>query len=119
MRIAIPTKEGRIDNHFGHCEFFTLIDLNEQKEVIETGALAGSKECGCKSNLAEELAAAKVDLMLASGIGEGAIRKLKQQHIEVIAGFKGSVEEVLEKYLKNDYLPNFSICTDHHECSDH
>lgn len=119
MRIAIPTKDGRIDNHFGHCEFFTLIDLNDQKQVNETGTLAGSNECGCKSNLAEELATAKVDLMLASGIGEGAIRKLKQQHIEVIAGFTGTVEDVLEKYLKNQYLPAFTICTDHHECSTH
>lgn len=119
MKIAIPTKDNRIDDHFGHCEYFTVIELNEQKEIIGKGSLASTKECGCKSNLADDLAAANVNLMLAAGIGEGAIRKLKQQNIEVIAGFKGSVDEVLEKYLRNDFLPAFSICTDHHECSNH
>ena len=117
MKIAIPTRENQVDNHFGHCDYFTIYELNEKNEIVATSQLTTSKECGCKSNLAEELAAQNINVMLASGIGEGAIRKLKFENIEVIAGFKCSIEEALDKYIRKDYLSNFTICTDHHECS--
>ncbi|WP_372771871.1 NifB/NifX family molybdenum-iron cluster-binding protein [Mangrovibacterium sp.] len=117
MKIAIPTKDNQVDDHFGHCEYFTVYELNEKKEIVNESQLTTSKECGCKSNLAHELAAEKVNVMLASGIGEGAIRKLKENNIEVIAGFKCSVKEAMNKYIRQDYFSNFTICTDHHECS--
>jgi len=117
MKIAIPTKDNQVDEHFGHCDYFSIFELNEKKEVIAQSKLVTSKECGCKSNLADELAAQNVNIMLASGIGEGAIKKLKGQNIEVIAGFKCSVEEALNKYIRNDFFTNFTICTEHDSCS--
>ncbi len=117
MKIAIPTKENKVDDHFGHCEYFTVYELNEDKEVMKSEKLETSKECGCKSNLAEELSEKGISLMLAGGIGGGAIAKLKQYNIEVIAGFKGSIDEAFDKWKNNEYLTNFSICTEHDECS--
>jgi predicted Fe-Mo cluster-binding NifX family protein len=117
MKIAIPTKDNQVDNHFGHCDYFSIFELNERNEVTGKSELVTSKECGCKSNLADELAAQNVNVMLASGIGEGAIRKLKAQNIEVIAGFKCSVDEALDKYIRKDYSQNFTICNEHESCS--
>lgn len=117
MKIAIPTKENKVDNHFGHCEYFTVYELNEDKEVVSVNKLEASKECGCKSNLAEDLAKEGVNLLIAGGIGGGAISKLKLSNIEVIAGFNGEIEEALNKWKNNEYLTNFSICTEHDECS--
>jgi len=37
MKIAIPLTSGRLSMHFGHCEEFALVDVDEQnKEVSET-----------------------------------------------------------------------------------
>lgn len=117
MKIAIPTKDNRVDDHFGHCDYFSVFELNDKNEVVSTSQIKTSKECGCKSNLAEVLAAEKVNVMLAAGIGQGAVNKLKMQNIEVIAGFKCSIEEALAKYLRKDYQTTFSICVEHGECS--
>ncbi|MGD9928848.1 MAG: NifB/NifX family molybdenum-iron cluster-binding protein [Mangrovibacterium sp.] len=117
MKIAIPAKENKVDNHFGHCDHFMIFKLNDQLEVVSTSRLETDKTCGCKSNLADELAAQGVGLLLAGGIGEGAIKKLNQQKIDVIAGFKGDIETVIEQWKRKDYLTNFSICTEHDSCS--
>ena len=117
MKIAIPTKDNHVDNHFGHCDYFTVYELNDNNEIVAESQLTTSKECGCKSNLAEELAKQNVNVMLASGIGEGAIRKLQNQNIEVVAGFKCTIQEALDRYIRKDYFKNFTICTEHGECS--
>ncbi len=117
MKIAIPTKEDHVDNHFGHCEYFTIIELNEQMETVNSEKLETSKVCGCKSNLAEDLAQLGVNILLADGIGEGAIKKLQMQKIEVIAGFNGEISHALDQWKRKDYLTNFTICTEHHDCS--
>ncbi len=33
MKIAIPTRDGRIDDHFGHCDHYTIYTI-ENKTVI-------------------------------------------------------------------------------------
>ena len=114
--IAIPTRENRVDNHFGHCENFTIFQVNDSKEIISKTSLESSKTCGCKTNLAEELAKAGVTLLLAGGIGQGAINKLKSQNIQVLAGFKGSTEEAISNWKTNNYFTDIPICVDHHNC---
>jgi hypothetical protein len=34
MRIGIPVTSGRLSPHFGHCEEFALIDIDETKREI-------------------------------------------------------------------------------------
>ena len=35
MKIGIPTLEGKLCAHFGHCETFTFVEVNpETKEII-------------------------------------------------------------------------------------
>ena len=35
--IAIPTRDGMIDDHFGHCAYYTVVTLDdmEDNEVID------------------------------------------------------------------------------------
>ena len=36
MKIAIPTANGKLCSHFGHCESFTFVDVDlSKKEIIE------------------------------------------------------------------------------------
>ena len=47
MKIAVPTREGRIDDHFGHCDHYTIFTI-EQGQVISREELPSPQGCGCK-----------------------------------------------------------------------
>lgn len=115
MKIAVPvTKDNNIDGHFGHCEsygVYTISETNEIKEVKKVDSLQG---CGCKSDIASVLASDGVSVMLAGGIGGGAINVLNSNGIEVIRGCAGNANEVVKLYLSGLVTDSGSSCN-HHE----
>ena len=34
MKIAVPSNGNRVDEHFGHCEYFTVFSVNDKKEIV-------------------------------------------------------------------------------------
>lgn len=36
-KIAIPTREGMVDDHFGHCAYYTVVTLDKQSLTRRTG----------------------------------------------------------------------------------
>ncbi len=117
MKIAIPTRDGRIDDHFGHCDHYTIYTVAD-KTILHTETLASPEGCGCKSGIAADLEAMGVEVMLAGNMGEGAKNKLQSHHIRVIRGCKGDVEAVLQGFLSGFILDSGEVC-DHHECLGH
>ncbi len=114
MKIAVPTKEGnQIDNHFGHCEFYTIFAISDSNEIIAETILESPQGCGCKSNIAYDLAAMDVKVMLAGGIGDGAINKLSSQNIQVIRNCKGDVHDLVISYLKDELKDGGASCAAH------
>ncbi len=83
MKIAIPTANGKLAMHFGHCELFALIDVNkEEKKIcsIET-ATPPAHEPGVLPRWLHELGAA---VIIAGGFGElgGEGKKLESHMVE-------------------------------------
>jgi len=121
-RIAIPfTKDHKIDEHFGHCEFYGIYTITDQ-EVQDVRVLESKEGCGCKSNIAEELADCEVTTMLAGGIGAGAINVLSNHGIRVIRGCSGSVEDVIQDYITGIITDSGKSCDRHnpnHDCDNH
>jgi len=113
MKIAIPTSGKEVNSHFGKSEAFTIYTLNEKQEIENQEVMPSEKGCGCKSNLAEELAAKGVTVLLAGNMGQGAVNKLKLSNIEVFRGYSGEAEAVLKRYLSGD--KGTSIVCDHHD----
>lgn len=119
MKIAIPTRDGHIDNHFGHCDHYTILTI-ENKEIIETATLPSPQGCGCKSGIADELARIGVKVMLAGNMGEGAKNKLEAAGITVVRGCTGPVEVVVKGYLTGFIVDNGQSCAAHgHSCGEH
>ena len=119
-KVAIPSKGDMIDNHFGNCEKFTIYTLSLQNKVIDTSYYKAPESCGCKSDLATELAKEGVEVILAAGIGQGAINKIKASNIEVYMGYSGETKQVLEQWLNGD-KGGSDVCPPHehgdrHEC---
>ena len=119
MKIAVPvTSDNQIDGHFGHCEFYKVFTVSEKNEIAETKIIPSVQGCGCKSNIASVLAADGVSVMLAGGIGEGAINVLKNAGIKVIRGCSGNPDQVVNQYIAgliNDSGESCKQHEDHHK----
>lgn len=114
-KIALPTRNGAIDNHFGHCEFYTIITVNDENKVVSTQIMPSPQSCGCKSDIASKLQQDGVTVMLAGNMGAGALAKLSACGIEVVRGCSGPVMEVLEDYLNGDIKDSGEECSHHHD----
>ncbi|MEE0229345.1 MAG: NifB/NifX family molybdenum-iron cluster-binding protein [Peptococcaceae bacterium] len=117
MLIALPTRDGKIDDHFGHCDHYTVITV-ENGKVIATESLPSPEGCGCKSDIAPTMARMGIRLLLAGNMGDGALTVLRNNGIKVIRGCKGPIEDVIADYLAGKLVDNQITC-DHHECDHH
>jgi predicted Fe-Mo cluster-binding NifX family protein len=114
MKIAVPvTKENQIDSHFGHCESYGVFTISDKNEIIEIKSVGSPEGCGCKSDIASVLASDGVSVMLAGGIGGGAINVLNNSGIEVIRGCSGNATEVVKLYLSGLVEDSGSSCHQH------
>lgn len=114
MKIAIPTKQNnQIDEHFGHCEFYTIFSISDNNEILAQTILQSPQGCGCKSNIAFELAEMGVSVMLAGGIGNGAVTKLASQGISVVRNCKGDVNQLMNDYLAGKIHDGGTNCAAH------
>lgn len=117
-KIAIPTRDEMVDDHFGHCAYYTVVTLDEQSQVINRERLASPEGCGCKSNIASVMQEMGISLMLAGNMGMGAYNKLNAHGISVIRGCHGKVEDVLKAYQCGNLTDSLEAC-DHHDCDHH
>lgn len=122
MKLAIPTRNNVVDDHFGHCEYYTIFTINGNKEIVCTEIQASPEGCGCKSNIASVLEEKGVELMLAGNMGDGAKNTLENHHIQVIRGCSGPIEAVVNDWLQGKISDSGDSCShsdEHHECSGH
>lgn len=115
MKIALPTRDGNIDDHFGHCDHYTIMTLDEEKNIVKIEAMDSPEGCGCKSDIAPVLGEMGVKVMLAGNMGEGAVNILRKAGIKVIRGCSGPVDNVAQKWLAGDIQDNLITCN-HHDC---
>jgi len=114
MKIAVPvTADGQIDGHFGHCEFYSIYSISDTNEIIEKQTITSEQGCGCKSNIAPILAQKGVTVMLAGGIGVGAINVLGNSGIEVVRGCSGDAIEVVKQFVDGLLADSGESCQQH------
>jgi len=114
MKIALPSRNNQIDSHFGHCEYFTVVTVDQETKTILTQEnIESPAGCGCKSNIATVLAEAGVTLMLAGNMGDGAVRVLNHSGIEVVRGCSGNIETVAQNWLTGTLLDSGIGCHEH------
>lgn len=114
MKIAIPSRQGLLDEHFGHCEAFTILTLDETKKIVNEELLTPPPGCGCKSNIVSTLSEMGVKVLLAGNMGQGAVNKLEEAGIIVFRGANGAVRTVAEEWIAGTLQTNNEICSAHH-----
>lgn len=116
-KIAVPARDGHIDDHFGHCDHYVLYSV-EDKKIIATERMESPQGCGCKSGVADILAQKGVTVMLAGNMGDGAKNKLEEAGIKVLRGCHGEIDTVMSAYLAGFLVDSGEGCHSH-ECGDH
>lgn len=117
MKIALPSRQNQVDEHFGHCEYFTVFTVNDKHEILSEETVSSPANCGCKSNIAQTLAQMGVKMMLAGNMGQGAVNVLNSCGIDVLRGCTGDVKQVVKQWLTGTLADSGIACGLHeHGC---
>ena len=114
-KIAIPMENGTICPHFGHCEYFAIVTVqnNQISEIIEK--IPPAHEPGLYPRW---IASFGVTDVIAGGMGQKAIDLFNQQNINAFVGspIKGA-KEIIEDFLAGKLSLNANYCNhdDQHE----
>ncbi len=121
MIIAIPVAEGVLSSHFGHCEEFAFIEVDEaaKKVVKETRQAPPQHEPGV---LPRWLISNKTNLAIVGGMGMRARELLEAAGVKVIMGAPNlPPSRLAEEFLAGRMTGGDNTC-DHgpdHVCQGH
>jgi ATP-binding protein involved in chromosome partitioning len=110
MRFAVPVNGGKMSLHFGHCEHFALIDVDdESKEILRKELVPppGHQPGVLPAWLAEQ----GVNFVIAGGMGSRAQSIFQQNNIEVVIGtMEDDPEKAVQNYLDGCLATGDNIC---------
>ena len=113
-KIAIPSMsdsglESDVCFHYGSCEYFTIVDLNnkdiESVKTISNLSPEVEHNCAAPSII---LKSHNVDAVLVAGIGGRPLMSLAEKNIKIFAGATGKVSNTVEDY-NNGLLRELSM----------
>lgn len=107
MRYAIASDGDQVAAHFGRCERYLLVDVDDgviirSEEIPNPGHAPGL--------LPRFLAQHDVDTVVAGGAGPRAVGLLAELGIEVCLGVSGSIDDVLAGIADGTLEPGQSAC---------
>ena len=123
MKICIPTSEGKLCSHFGHCDSFTFVEIDSKThEILNIEEQIPKEGISCQS--AGWIAKMGANKVLAGGMGAKPMMMFAQNNVEVIAGCPElPIKEVVENYLSNTLEIGKNTCGgkghDHAHCNHH
>jgi len=110
MKIAVPLAAGRLSMHFGHCEEFAILEVDEQARKVLNKSVHKSPphEPGALPRWLHELGA---NVIIASGMGQRAQQLFAQNSITVMVGASAeSPEKLVSAYLNGTLQAGDNIC---------
>lgn len=116
MKIAIATEGTYVSGHFGKCENFTVVEIENSEVKSKTIINTEGNQHGL---LPAFLASHGVNLVVAGGMGEGARQKLVSNNIEIITGASGKIEDVISAYISGTLESSGAGCSGHEHAHGH
>jgi len=113
MKVCVPKSDRMIVRHFGKAEEFAFITVMDGKIAsVEVVPNPGRE----KVNVPKFVAAYGATHVIAAGIGNPAIAILHKQGVEVYAGVLGSIDTILERFLKGELRSKKMSCAGENRC---
>ncbi len=110
MKIAIATDNKKVSGHFGHCEGFTMYEIEGDKVLNEKFIENPGHRPGFLPRFLKEK---DVDVIISGGMGGSAQNLFRERGIEVIVGAQGDCTNIINAYMKGDIKSTGSICEEH------
>lgn len=108
MKIAIPVADGRLCAHFGHCEHFALIEVEDNEIKSKELLPPPPHEPGVLPRWLHKQGA---NIIIAGGMGQRAQMLFEENGIKVIYGVaSGDPEELVRQYLNDTLEAGENIC---------
>lgn len=111
---AIPTENGELCAHFGHCEKFTIVEVENNTITKIKEHTPPQHVPGLYPVWVAELGATDV---IAGGMGQRAIDLFNQQNINVFTGASiKPANELVNDFIENKLMLQANYCNhdDHH-----
>jgi Mrp family chromosome partitioning ATPase/predicted Fe-Mo cluster-binding NifX family protein len=110
MKIAIPMADGRLCMHFGHCEQFALVEVDDAAKTI-TGTTYLTPPAHEPGVLPRWLHEQGANVIIAGGMGQRAQALFSQNGITVVVGAPGETpEKVASAYLAGTLEVGQNVC---------
>lgn len=110
MKIAVPTAQGMLCQHFGHCEVFTFFEVDEATKQIKNVEEVIPPE-HVPGIIPPWVSKQGATVVLAGGMGARAQELFAQQNVKVIAGCPSNKpEEIVEAYLNDKLVLGENTC---------
>ena len=109
MKFAVPTAQGKLCAHFGHCEAFAIIDADAVGTIVsETYVTPPPHEPGL---LPPWLAQQGVTCIIAGGMGSRAQQLFAEQGVQVVTGaLAENPRDAVSDYLKGTLQTGANTC---------
>jgi predicted Fe-Mo cluster-binding NifX family protein len=110
MKYAVPVTGGIVSPHFGHCEQFALIDVDEKSRKVIKKELVPSPEHE-PGLLPRWLAQKGVAFVIAGGMGSRAQGLFQENRIGVIVGaMETDPEKAVLNHLNGILATGDNVC---------
>ncbi len=108
-KIAIPIDKGALSLHFGHCEAFAIVEVNDGK-VLNTFKVTPPEHV--PGLYPKWIAGMGVNDVIAGGMGHKAIALFNQHQINVFLGAPAkSPEAIADEFLSGKLTLNANPCS--------
>lgn len=110
MKIAVASDGKQVSQHFGHCEGFTIFNIeNNEIKGNEFVQNPGHRPGFLPVFLHEK----GTNVVISGGMGGGAIDIFNEKGIKVVVGASGDSETAVKNYLNGTLKSTDSVCHEH------
>ena len=108
MVFAVPTAEGKLCAHFGHCDQFAIIETERGEIKGKTMHTPPPHEPGVLPQWLHEMGA---HIIIAGGMGSRAQQLFVENGIKVVTGASMDTPEALvRQYLSDSLVTGGNVC---------
>jgi predicted Fe-Mo cluster-binding NifX family protein len=110
MKIAVACENNRVCQHFGYAPEFAVVEVSDKEiEKVDYVKNPGHKK-GFLPGFLHDLGA---EVVIAGGMGEGAVGLFNELNIKAVLGAQGLVLDVVKAYLDKTLVTNDTVCHQH------